>query len=79
MQLLLGRANLAYITQDHNEAVNLFLEVIRHDPQVQAAWSTLASVYEEMGNVEMARQMKFCGAHVEEDIGTWRELADQFR
>ncbi|KLT39056.1 TPR-like protein [Cutaneotrichosporon oleaginosum] len=79
VQQLLGRANMAYISQNHTEAINLFLEVIRHDNMVQAAWTTLASVFEEMGDVVSARQMKFCAAHIEEDAGTWAELAHQFR
>lgn len=70
---------MAYISQNHTEAINLFLEVIRHDNMVQAAWTTLASVYEEMGDLDSARQMKFCAAHIEEDAGTWAELAAQFR
>lgn len=79
VQQLLGRANMAYITQDHPEAIKLFLEVIRLDNQVQAAWTTLASVYEEMGDTIMARQMKFCSAHIEEDAAAWAELAEQFK
>lgn len=79
VQQLLGRANMAYITQDHPEAIKLFLEVIRLDNQVQAAWTTLVSVYEEMGDIEMSRQMKFCSAHIEEDCVTWAELAEQFK
>jgi len=78
VQQLLGKANMAYITQDHEEAVKLLLEVIRHDPQVQAAWTTLASVYQEMGETDMSRQMRFCGAHIEEDADTWIDLAEQF-
>ncbi|GMK54381.1 hypothetical protein CspeluHIS016_0109670 [Cutaneotrichosporon spelunceum] len=70
---------MAYISQNHTEATNLFLEVIRHDNMVQAAWTTLASLFEEMGDVDSARQMKFCAAHIEEDAGTWSELAQQFR
>lgn len=70
---------MAYITQNHEEAIALFLEVIRHDPQVSAAWTTLASVYEETGEVDMGRQMRFCGAHIEEDPETWIDLAEQFK
>jgi general transcription factor 3C polypeptide 3 (transcription factor C subunit 4) len=69
---------MAFITQDHEEATKLFLEVIRHDPQVQAAWTTLASVYEEQGEKEMSLQMRFCGAHIEEDADTWIDLAEKF-
>ncbi|KAL1412045.1 transcription factor TFIIIC subunit tfc4 [Vanrija albida] len=79
VQQMLGRANMAYIMEQRGEAVDLFLEVIRHDSQVQAAWTTLASIYEEMGEHEMSRQMRFCAAHIEEDIGQWRELAEEFR
>ncbi|WOO80159.1 Transcription factor tau subunit sfc4 [Vanrija pseudolonga] len=79
VQQMLGRANMAYILAQRAEAVDLFLEVIRHDSQVQAAWTTLASIYEEMGEHEMSRQMRFCAAHIEEDIGLWRELAEEFK
>ncbi|KAK8847416.1 hypothetical protein IAR55_005274 [Kwoniella newhampshirensis] len=79
IQRLLGQANMAYIQSEHETAIDLFLEVIRHDPYVLAAWTSLASCYEENGDGEKARQMKFLGAHIENEIETWRELAMDFR
>lgn len=79
VQRLVGRANVAYAQGELDQTVKLFLEVIRHDPYVIGAWNTLASVYEEQGNEEGARQMRFCAAHVEDEADTWRDLGRQFR
>jgi general transcription factor 3C polypeptide 3 (transcription factor C subunit 4) len=70
---------MAYARGDTQLTVDLFLEVIRHDPYVIAAWNTLASVYDEDGNEEGARQMRFFAAHVEDEADTWKELAMEFR
>ncbi|WWD21507.1 hypothetical protein CI109_105993 [Kwoniella shandongensis] len=79
IQRLLGQANMAYIQADYETAIDLFLEVIRQDPYVLASWTTLASCYAENGDIEKARQMKFLGAHIENEQETWRELAMEFR
>ena len=68
-----------FIQGSHREAITAFLEVIRQDPYVYSAWTTLASCYEDMGNVEGARQMRFFAAHVENDGETWKDLAGEFR
>ena len=70
---------MAYATGDIPQTIALFKEVIRHDPYVIAAWNTLGSVYEEQGNEEGARQMRFFAAHVEDEAETWKELATEFR
>lgn len=79
MSKLIGQANLANINEGAQAAVNLYLEVIRLDPYVVAAWNSLASCYDELGNGEAARQMRFCGAHVGNDADVWRELAWEYR
>lgn len=79
VQRLVGRANMAYVAGDLTQTLTLYLEVIRHDPYVIQAWTTLASTFEEQGNEEGARQMRFCAAHVEDESDTWRDLARQFR
>ena len=79
VQRLLGQANMAYAQGELEKTIELFLEVIRHDPYVIAAWNTLATVYEEMDNEEGARQMRFFAAHIDDDAATWRELASDFR
>jgi tetratricopeptide (TPR) repeat protein len=70
---------MAYAQGDTKQTITLYAEVIRHDPYVIAAWNTLASVYEEEGNEEGARQMRFFAAHVEDEGDTWKDLARQFR
>ncbi|KAL7422288.1 transcription factor TFIIIC subunit tfc4 [Cryptotrichosporon argae] len=76
---LLGQANLAYVLQDMDNAIKLFLEVIRRDTQVAAAWQTLATLYAEKGDADTARQMRFCGAHVDGEADTWYHLALEFK
>lgn len=76
---LLGQANGAYLVEDYDKAISSFLEVIRLDPYVPAAWVTLSSCYKELGDEERARQMRFLGAHVDEEGDLWRELAQEFK
>jgi general transcription factor 3C polypeptide 3 (transcription factor C subunit 4) len=68
-----------FITGNVIEAKEGFLEVIRQDPYVYGAWMSLASCYEQEGDMEAARQMKFFGAHVEGEGDVWKELGGQFR
>ncbi len=70
---------MSYIQGSHQEAITALLEVIRLDPYVYSAWTTLASCYEETGNREAARQMRFFAAHVDNDGEIWKELAGEFR
>ena len=76
---MLGRANISYIQGTHQDAIATLLEVIRLDPYVSSAWATLASCYEETGNRDAARQMRFFAAHVDNDGDNWKEMAAQFR
>ncbi|KIY33595.1 general transcription factor 3C polypeptide 3 (transcription factor C subunit 4) [Cryptococcus gattii E566] len=76
---LLGQANGAYLVEDYDKAISSFLEVIRLDPYVPAAWVTLSSCYKELGDEEKARQMRFLGAHVDDEGDLWRELAQEFK
>ncbi len=79
MDRLLGRANLAFIQQKHEEAVDILREVIRIDPHVRSAWTTLASCYEDLGDRDSGRQMRFFAAHLDEELETWKELAQEFK
>lgn len=81
MNYLLGQANGAYLVEDYDKAISSFLEVIRLDPYVPAAWVTLSSCYKELGDEEKARQMRFLGAHVddEEIFGeNWRKNSGEY-
>lgn len=76
---LLGQANFKVICGDLNGAIPDFLEVIRLDSHVLAAWTALASCYDQLGRDEEALQIKFCAAHLENDPTAWRDLADRFK
>jgi general transcription factor 3C polypeptide 3 (transcription factor C subunit 4) len=75
----LSNANFAYIRGDMAQAINDFREVIRLDPRIASAWKSLATCYTEQGEVELAREMRFCGLHVEGDADEWKEMAFEFR
>ncbi|OCF58798.1 hypothetical protein L486_03288 [Kwoniella mangroviensis CBS 10435] len=76
---LLGQANFHNLNEEFHEAIEIYLEVIRHDPYISAAWASLATCYEDLGDPEKARQMRFLGAHIDNDEETWKELAYQFK
>ena len=77
--LLLADANMAYMAGDHAKATERFLEVIKNDQFIAAAWTSLASCAEEMGDMENARFYRFGGLHLEGEVDDWRELAVSFR
>lgn len=68
-----------YITAGPQEAIEIFLEVIRNDPELHAAWTSLASCYEELGKDDMARQIRMIAAHVDSDENKWKSLAGEFK
>jgi general transcription factor 3C polypeptide 3 (transcription factor C subunit 4) len=76
---LLAKSNLDYISGNSQQAIDGFLEVIRLDPYIYGAWSSLGTLYEEEGNADAARQMKFCGLHIEGDAEGWRDLAMSYK
>lgn len=76
---LLGEANASYAINGPAEAVEIFLQVVRHDQYITQAWASLASCYEELGRVEAARQMRFFAAHVDKDGDKWADLAQEYK
>lgn len=79
MSLLLSKSNLDYIQGNTQQAIEGFLEVIRLDPYIYGAWSSLGTLYEEEGNKDAAQQMKFCALHIEGDADGWRDLAAEYK
>ncbi|PWN18991.1 TPR-like protein [Microstroma glucosiphilum] len=55
---LLSEANLAYVNMELEEAIEKLQEVIRIDPTVKSAWSTLANCFREQGDFERETQAK---------------------
>ena len=76
---LLGEANVAYAVHGAAEALEIYLQVVRHDQYIAQAWSSLASCYDELGKGEAARQMRFFAAHVDRDGEKWAILAGEFK
>nr|XP_018265461.1 uncharacterized protein I303_01827 [Kwoniella dejecticola CBS 10117]OBR87619.1 hypothetical protein I303_01827 [Kwoniella dejecticola CBS 10117] len=76
---LMGQANFQFVEEQYSEAIELYLEVLRHDPYMSAAWASLATCYDDTGDREKARQMRFLGAHIDNDESAWRDLAYQFK
>lgn len=55
---LLSEANLAYVNMELEEAIEKLQEVIRIDPTVKSAWSTLSNCFREQGDYERETQAK---------------------
>lgn len=77
---MLGSANLAYVQGRQKEAMDILNEVIRIEPATKAAWYTLSSIQEELGNMDKAIQLRIVVAHLTKSKAeTWKELGAQSR
>ncbi|KAG0056447.1 transcription factor TFIIIC subunit tfc4 [Gryganskiella cystojenkinii] len=75
VQNLLGRANLAYVTKDFNEAVELYQQVIVKDPKIPQAWLNMGEIQEDLGNKDKAIQLKLVAAHLRpKNSKLWKDL-----
>lgn len=76
LQGLMGEANLKFARGDHQEAINMCLEVIRLAPQAIIPFQTLGMLYEEMGDLEKSLQLYLIAAHLwPNDPEEWARLA----
>ena len=72
---MLGRANLAYVQGETKEAIDILTEIIRIEPSTKAAWYTLSSIHEDLGNKDKALQLRIVPAHLtRSNPETWKEL-----
>jgi len=77
---MLGSANLAYVQGKQKEAIDILNEVIRIEPATKAAWYTLSTIQEELGNMDKAIQLRIVVAHLTKSKAeTWKELGTQSR
>lgn len=75
---MLGNANLAYVQGKQKEAIDILNEVIRIEPATKAAWYTLSTIQEELGNMDKAIQLRIVVAHLtKSNSNTWKELGIQ--
>ncbi|CAI9728915.1 general transcription factor 3C polypeptide 3-like [Octopus vulgaris] len=76
LQGLMGEANLKFARGEHQEAINMCLEVIRLAPQAIVPFQTLGMLYEEMGDLEKSLQLYLIAAHLwPNDPEEWARLA----
>lgn len=77
---MLGSANLAYVQGRQKEAIDILNEIIRIEPATRAAWYTLSTIQEELGNMDKAIQLRIVVAHLTKGrADTWKELGAQSR
>jgi len=77
LQGLMGEANLRFARGDAETAERMCMEVIRQDPTAPEPFQTLATLYEEQGEIERALQFGLLAAHLAPQDGEeWARLAD---
>lgn len=58
------------------------MDVIRIDPTIKSCWYTLASIHEELGEMERGLGFKIVAAHLNGERGgaeEWKDLGAQAR
>jgi len=77
LQGLMGEANLRFARGDAETAERMCMEVIRQDPTAPEPFQTLATLYEEQGEIERSLQYGLLAAHLAPQDGEeWARLAD---
>ena len=77
LQGLMGEANLRFAKGDTDTAERMCMEVIRQDPTAPEPFQTLATLYEEQGELERSLQFGLLAAHLAPQDGEeWARLAD---
>ena len=77
LQGLMGEANLRFARGDVETAERMCMEVIRQDPSAPEPFQTLATLYEEQGEIEKSLQFGLLAAHLAPQDGEeWARLAD---
>lgn len=72
----LSRVNQAFLTGDYDRALELVSEVIRINAETYQAWTALASIFREQGELDRALAAMMYAAHLRpKDIGGWISCA----
>lgn len=72
---VIGKANVAYTMGQFQNAIALIHALIKVAPMAYQAWATLATIYEELGNMDKALQTYLMAAHLSKTDGPlWRRL-----
>ena len=73
--LLLGDANMCYVSQEYVEAIRKLEAVVKLAPMVADPYTTLGLVYEAMGNDAKALTSYIAAANLQGDGETWKRVA----
>lgn len=82
MKNLLGTASRHYANGEYAKAEELLTEIIRIDPTIRQSWFTLATIYEERGNMEKSFMFKIVATHLSSARSAssdWNHLGIQSR
>lgn len=72
----LSKVNQAFLSGDYSRALDLAFEVIRINAETHQAWTTLASIFREQGDVKRALSAMVYAAHLRpKDVGGWLQCA----
>lgn len=72
----LGKASQAFIEENYIKALEIVREVIRINAETHEAWTLLASIFKELGDVEKTMTSLLCAAHLRpKDIAGWLSCA----
>ncbi len=74
---LMGRANVAYVQQKYEDAVELYLQVVQRAPSSPEPYYSLGLVWEERGDADRAASYFLISAHLQgtADAELWRKIA----
>ena len=81
LERLLARAQKAYLGEKFDEAIPMLLEVIRQKPQLKAPYVTLATIHEELGELDKEQKYLIIAAQFdnEKDAEFFYEVAVKSR
>ena len=76
VQRLIGEATMRYACREFQQAIAIFLEVIRQAPGLPHPYATLGLMYEQIGEVTKATKLFMMAAHLsKKDVQQWKNLA----
>ncbi|KAI5695739.1 hypothetical protein M8J75_002759 [Diaphorina citri] len=77
---MLGEATLMFVKKDNRQkAIEMVLEVVRQLPTAPEAYKTLATMYEDVGDLATSIKMLLIGAHLSSDNAEeWTRLGAHF-
>lgn len=74
---LMGRANVAYVQRQYDQAIELYLQVVQRAPSSPEPYYSLGLVWEERGDFDRAASYFLIAAHLQgrPEAELWRKIA----